>query len=81
LSPRTSGYGSCVILKRVTVECGHRSRVGATAPPPQETAALAGYYRANDMLGPPIEQVVAMQEGERLPPLPLGFMSFLMQKW
>jgi hypothetical protein len=33
------------------------------------------------MLGPPIEHVVAMQEGERLPPLPLGFLWLLMQQW
>jgi hypothetical protein len=48
---------------------------------PGETAPLAGYYQAHDAFGSPIEQVVAMREGEKLPPLPFGFTWFLMEKW
>ena len=31
-SPRTSGYGPCVILNRATIECEHCSRARSTAP-------------------------------------------------
>ena len=48
---------------------------------PGETAPLAGYYRVHNALGSPIEQVVAVREGELLPPLPTGFTWVLMDKW
>jgi len=51
---------------------------------PGETAPLAGYYRAHNVLGSPVEQVVAMREGEKLPPLPPlspGFTWVRMEKW
>ncbi len=40
---------------------------------PEQPAPVAGYYRAHDTFGAPIEQVVPMREGEPLPPLPRGF--------
>jgi hypothetical protein len=58
---------------------------GSAGPPtplrPGETAPAAGYYRAHDAAGSPIEQVVAMREGEQLPPLPAGFTWAKMMAW
>ena len=48
---------------------------------PGKPAPVVGYYRAQNALGSPIEQVVAMREGELLPPLPTGFIWVLMDKW
>ena len=58
----------------------------ARAPDPQplrpgDTAPLAGYYRAHNALGSPIEQVVAIRQGEQLPPLPPGFTWVRIEKW
>jgi hypothetical protein len=48
---------------------------------PGEAAPLAGYYRAHNALGSPIEQVVAVREGELLPPLPQDFTWVLIERW
>jgi len=48
---------------------------------PGQPAPVAGYYRAQNAFGAPIEQVVPMREGEPLPPLPKGFTWVLMDKW
>jgi hypothetical protein len=48
---------------------------------PGQLTPFAGYYRAHDVFGSPIEQVVPMREGEALPPLPKGFTWVLMEKW
>ena len=48
---------------------------------PGKPAPAAGYYRAHDVLGTPIAQVVPMRDGEPLPPLPEGFTWVLMDKW
>ena len=58
----------------------------ACMPDPQhlrhgELAPLAGYYRAHDAAGEPIEQVVAMRQSEQLPPLPQGFTWVLIERW
>ena len=48
---------------------------------PGQPAPVAGYYRAHNAVGRPIEQVVPMREGELLPLLPKGFTWVLMDKW
>jgi hypothetical protein len=48
---------------------------------PGQAAPVAGYYRAHNSLGAPIQQVVPMREGELLPPLRKGFTWVLMDKW
>jgi hypothetical protein len=48
---------------------------------PGQPAPSAGYYRAHDVSGAPIEQAVPMREGEPLPPLPKGFTWALMDRW
>ena len=48
---------------------------------PGDTVLLAGYYRAHDVSGWPIDQVVAMRQGEKLPPLPEGFTWVRMETW
>ena len=48
---------------------------------PGDTVPLAGYYRAHNVFGSPIEQVVAMREGEKLPPLPVGFTWVRIEAW
>jgi hypothetical protein len=48
---------------------------------PEETVSLTGYYQAHDELGSPIEQVVAVREGEKLPPLPVGFTWVRIEAW
>jgi hypothetical protein len=48
---------------------------------PGDAAPLAGYYRAHDAAGSPIEQVVAMRQDEKLPPQPLGFTWALVETW
>ena len=48
---------------------------------PGQPAPAAGYCRAHNVLGAPIEQVVSMREGELLPPLPKGFTWVLMDQW
>jgi hypothetical protein len=48
---------------------------------PGDAAPLAGYYRAHNVVGSPIEQVVAMRKGEKLPPLPAGFTWVWIEAW
>lgn len=48
---------------------------------PEQPAPVPGYYRAHDVLGAPIEQVVPMREGVALPSLPKGFTWVLIDKW
>jgi hypothetical protein len=48
---------------------------------PGEPAPGAGYYQAHNVLASPIEQVVAMQQGDHLPPLPTGFTWVLIEVW
>jgi hypothetical protein len=68
-------------VKHETIEGGHHRMPDQQPLHPGETAPLAGYYRAHDAFGSPIGQVVAMREGEKLPPLPFGFTWFRMEKW
>jgi hypothetical protein len=48
---------------------------------PGDIAPVAGYYRAHDAAGSPIAQTVAMRQGEKLPPLPVGFTWALVETW
>ena len=48
---------------------------------PEKPPRSRGTDRAHDAFGSPIGQVVAMREGEKLPPLPFGFTWFRMEKW
>ena len=62
------------------------SKGAANMPGPQhldpgQPTPVAGYYRAHNVLGAPVEEVVPMREGEPLPPLPKGFTWVLMEKW
>jgi hypothetical protein len=76
-----SACGACGALKHDTIEGGHHRMPDQQPLRPGETAPLAGYYRVHNALGSPIEQVVAMREGELLPPLPTGFTWVLMDNW
>jgi hypothetical protein len=47
---------------------------------PGKPAPVAGFYRAHNVLGVPVDEPVPIREGEPLPPLPPGFTWVLMNK-